>query len=139
MKHNFPKVVNVKSDLYVFGCYKADSKWFISAEKYTHASKMWSQVAEMHDNRIAFSACAFMHKVFIFGGDIGGSIINSCLEFDTRDYSWKDVSGMNNTRWVAACAVFKDKIVVSGGIDSNYNSLNTVESYDFISSVSYKR
>ena len=128
MKHNFPKVVNVKSDLYVFGCYKADSKWFISAEKYTHASKMWSQVAEMHDNRIAFSVCAFMHKVFIFGGDIGGSIINSCLEFDTRDYSWKDVSGMNNARWVAACAVFKDKIVVSGGSDNNYNTLNTVES-----------
>ena len=97
------------------------------------------QVAEMHDNRIAFIACAFMHKVFIFGGDIGGSISNSCLEFDTRDYSWKDVSGMNNARWVAACAVFKDKIVVSGGIDNNYNSLNTVESYDFISSVSYKR
>ena len=56
--------------------------------------------------------------------------LSSCLQFNTRDNSWKKVFGMNVERDDAACIVFHGNIVVSGGRDNNYDSLNTVESYD---------
>ena len=37
---------------------------------------------------------------------------------------------MNNVRSSATCAVFEERIVVTGGCDNNFNDLNTVESYD---------
>ena len=44
----------------------------------------------------------------------------------------KKVAGMNEARRDAACTVFEGRIVVSGGLDINYNKLNTVDSYDVI-------
>ena len=139
----YQKLVHVKGDLYVFGGQVGKFNWIKSVDKFSLTSNTWSQVAEMYDDRKGFCTCAFMDKIFLFGGGDKGDknrvATNSCLQFDTSDYSWNEVSGMNNARWGAACAVYEERIVVSGGSDNNYNTLNTVESYNFISSVSYKR
>ena len=136
-------LVYVKGDLFVFGGYDCNRRWVISVEKYSLASKTWSQVAEMYDNRKGFCTCAFMNEVFVFGGEryngrpfYGNYVrMNSCLKFGTCDYSWKEVSKMKEARNVAACAVFEDRIVVSGGcrlVDGNFIDLKTVESYDVV-------
>ena len=50
--------------------------------------------------------------------------------FNPADYSWKEVTEMNESRSYASCTVFEGKIVVSGGY--NNGLLNTVEAYDHI-------
>ena len=86
----------------------------------------------MNDDREYFCVCAFMDKIFIIGGNIGDRRTNSCLQFDTSDYSLKEVSKMNEVREHAACTVFEEKVIVSGGLNNNYNFLNSVESYDVL-------
>ena len=129
---DFSDVVYVKGDLFVFGGCDINSRRVMSVEKYSLTSKTWSKVAEMYDSRIVFCVCSFMDKIFVIGGDKDRIPINSCLQFDTSNYSWNEVSRMNKVRSHAACAVFEDRIVVSGGLNSNYNSLSTVESYDVL-------
>ena len=52
-----------------------------------------------------------MNKVFVIGGNSKYmNATKSCLQFDTRDYSWKEV--------------------VVGGYDNILGDLNSVESYD---------
>ena len=53
---------------------------------------------------------------------------NSCVQFDTKEGKWKEVSSMKHARYSAACVVFQEKVVVSGGY--NNRELNSVESYD---------
>ena len=104
----------------------------MSVDKYSHSSKTCSKVADMYEYRRYFCACTFMDKVFIFGGNIGGSRTNSCLEFDTSDYSWKEISRMNEAISDAACAVFAERILISGGFYINCNNSKNVESYDVL-------
>ena len=108
-----------------------------SVEKYSPGADAWEKVANMYDYRNLFCVCAFENKVFIFGGNY--PCINhpspevatsSCLQFDTNDYKWNQIAGMNQERRWAACANFNGRIVVSGGTDSNSNKLKTVEAYD---------
>ena len=89
----------------------------MSVEKYSLPTKTWSNVSRLHDRRNCFCACAFMHKIFIIEGncnDDGDVATNSCLQFDTSDFSWKEVAAMKGVRSRAASAVFRAKIVVSG-------------------------
>ena len=63
----------------------------------------------MYDNRQFFCACGFMDKVIVIGGiKRNEGKTNSCLQFDTKDYSWKEVARMNNVRYLAACVVFEE-------------------------------
>ena len=126
------KVVYLKGDVYVFCGWNINNNWMKSIEKYSLSSKTWNQVAEMNDDREYFCLCAFMDKIFVFGGNEVGGRTSSCLHFDTSDYSLKEVSKMNEARSNAACAVFEEKIIVSGGLDDNYNFLNSVESFDVL-------
>lgn len=41
---------------------------------------------------------------------------NSGLHFDKNNYSWKELVKMNEARSSAACAVFEERVVVSGGV-----------------------
>ena len=90
----------------------------------------------MFDERTSFCACAFMDKIFILGGHCFNKhddwiVMNSCLQFDSNDNSWKEVCEMKEEREVSACIVFQENIVVSGGENFNdVNDLNSVESYD---------
>ena len=80
----------------------------------------------MYDEHRLFCVCAFMDRVFVFGGSLDGIASYSCLQFDTKEYSWKEFSAMKETRIRAACAVFEERIVVCGGY--RILDLNSVES-----------
>ena len=53
--------------------------------------------------------------------------------FNTKTNNWTNVAEMNNARVNAACTVFEEKIVITGGSNRYGISLNTVESYDYFS------
>ena len=126
------KVVYLKGDIFVFGGWNKDNDLIKSVDKYSLTSNTWSQIAEMNNDCIFFSLCAFIDKIFIIGGKKDGVRTNGCLQFDTSDYSWKEIAKMNEARSCAACAVFEEKIVFSGGLSNNRDNLNTVESYDVL-------
>ena len=83
-----------------------------------------------------FCACAFINKMFIFGGYYNGdysdnsSITNTCLQFDVSNKSLIKIAEIKMPRIYAACVVFDGNIIVSGGYDNNRVRLNTVELYD---------
>ena len=127
-KRSFSEAVCVNGEVYVFGGHDASYNSINSVEKYSPSTKTWKKVARM--NRQDFCACAFMDSVFVIGGSDNKTTTDSCLQFNTKDNSWKEVARMTNRRENAASAVFEERIVVSGGSDINFYYLNSVESYD---------
>ena len=133
-----PEAVCLKGGVYVFGGRDKSGTHIMSIEKYSSLTNKWTVIAYMFDQRKNFCACAFMNKIFIFGGYYleNDYITNSCLQFETKEEKfsdeifWKEVSGMKEERCGEACVVFKGSIVVSGGENDNRDVLNSVESYD---------
>ena len=130
------KAVCLKGEAYIFGGCNVETRLVTNVEKYSPSSKIWSKIGNMYDDRVYFSVCAFMDKIFIIGGSYYENgiktLYNYCLEFDTKSCKWIEVAGMKEKRNYAASVVFEGRIVVSGGRDNNGDDLNTVEAYDVI-------
>ena len=126
------KSVYLKGELYVFGGYCPKGNHVKSVEKYSFINKRWSVVADVPGERQKFCTCAFIDKIYIFGGIYSNIFsLNSCssIALDTKNSKWSSIEKMNEERKMASCAVFEERIIVSGGRNRNY-PLNTVESYD---------
>ena len=123
--------------VYVFGGRRNNEKWnTLPVEKYSPSTKAWSVVAKMFDDRIYFSACAFIDKAFIMGGHhmLSQNIsLDSCFQFDTNNNQWMKINGMKEARSSAASVLFKERIVICGGRGINGDLLNSVEFYDVFS------
>ena len=145
MKENRYKfnAVCLKGEIYVLGgrggrCRDRDNNLITySVEKYSPFSKTWEKVAEIPGRSYYISACAYRSEIYIFGvGKFSTRSFNSsCLQFITEGdyplkYSFQKRAEMHDSRMSAACAVYDEKVVVSGGNCYN-DALNTVESYNF--------
>ena len=124
-------VVCIKGEIYVFGGYDVRFKRVMPVEKYSPASNTWDVITQMYDNRINFGACSFIDSIYLIGGYLYGRT-NSCLEFNTKNKTWRKTASTNVARENSSCAVFEGRIVVSGGYNNNKGLLNTVEAYDHI-------
>ena len=124
--------VCLKGEIYVFGGLDNKGKSIMYVEKYSSSTNSWNRVADVYDDRGYFCACAFMDKIFVISGYKCRTRINSCLQFDTKLNTWKEVNGMNGVRSSAACAVFEGNVTVAGGCDNDNNKLRSVESYDVV-------
>ena len=126
------EAVCLKGEVYVFGGRNNANNLVKSVERYSFSTNIWKNNSNMFDERKNFCVCAFMNKIYIFGGLYiqNLEVIDSCLQFDTKDNNLKTVSEMLETRCNAACVVFQGNAVVSGGINNDEHKLNTVESYD---------
>ena len=135
-ERNFFEAVCSKGEVYVFGGYNSFYNWVKIIEKFSPSTNTWTEVTNMFDERQKFCTCAFMNKMYIFGGSFYNRTYNhllttsSCLEFNTKHNSFKNITRMNVGRRYAACVAFQGNIVVSGGMDFNDSNLNSVESYD---------
>ena len=127
----FSKVVYIKGEIYLFGGLDEDEEHIMSIEKYSPSTNSWKTVAGMSYGCSGFSACSFMDKVYIIGGNCG-HVCSSCFEFDIKNKRCIEHSSMNEARAAAACAVFQGRVVVSGGKDPADQWLNTVEAYDHV-------
>ena len=128
---------SIKGEVYVIGGH-GDDVWWLGIEKYSLANGTWNKVSDIFDDRYDYCVCAFMSSLFMIGGCYlrrGGRYtrISSCLEFDTRNFSWKEVAGLHEARRLAACAVFEENIVVCGGEGDGFDELNTAELFDVVS------
>ena len=138
------EAVCVSGDLYVFGGLNGNYNLARSVVKYSPRTNCWTKVCNGYDRRHLFSACSFTDKVFLMGGFqleqwTANPSISSCLQFDTRpreSRTWKEVAAMDQDRMCSASAVFKGRVVVSGGYTRYQNQgirrLNTVEAYDHV-------
>ena len=130
------KAVCLKRNVFVFGGINSSNNNLItSVEKYSLSDGSWSNVSHLY-GRSNYCICSFMDKIYLFGGCSNRSLVDSTLQFDpnrTNNDSWKEVAGMIKAREDAACAVFEERIIVSGGYNGGYNRrLKSVESYDVI-------
>ena len=129
-RDNF-EAVTVKGEVYVIGGSKI-------VEKYSPNTNTWSKVANMFDNRNYFCCCAFIDKIFVIGGVVwktktNKTVVNTCLQFSTKNKKWKQAAGMEQARHLADSAVYKGNIVVAGGEGIENIPLKTVESYGVFS------
>ena len=124
------QAVCLKGEAYLFG--KKNDR--LVADKYSPATDTWHELTDAFDDREKFCACAFVDKIYLFGGNLFETpftALDSCLQFDPKQKSWSLVARMSEPRIFAACAHFQEAIVVSGG--KNMMILNTVEQYDVAS------
>ena len=128
------KVVFFKGEAYGFGGLDPKQKPLKSVKKYSPVSKTWNYVCDLPDERQDFCACSFIDKIFLFGGYSYESwYTNFCIQLDTKILKWKQMANMNQAKSRAVCAIYEEKIVVSGGY--RRGNLNTVESYDVFGNI----
>ena len=130
-ERQFPKVVCVKGETYVFNGCDHRSMPVMNVEKYSHVTKTWNVISKMYDWRINCCACSFIDSFYVLGG-FSNDYSNSCLVFNTTNETWKEIARMNEARSDASCVVFRGSVVVTGGFNKNDGILNTVEAYDHI-------
>ena len=125
------EVVACGSVLFLMG----ESRRNCTIEKYSKIIKNSIVLPSLLDKRIQFCVCSFMQKIYVVGGyiEVGNYTINSCMCYDIKSNKWTYVASMIKSRTNASCAVFKGKIVVTGGITKRHNffSLNSTEEYCF--------
>ena len=146
MNRNFAhfKGVCLKGEVYIFSGSTGEvypDTFMALFEKYSPVTNSWSKVADMCDDREDYCVCAMANKIYVVGGCYNSNNnyieTNSCMVFDIDAKNWNEIAGMNQARRNAACVVFEEKVVVSGGDIWTENIeedglLNTVESYDYI-------
>ena len=60
--------VCLRGEVFVFSGIDDENNFIESVEKYSPSNNTWTVVTNMADKRLNFSACAFIDKIFIFGG-----------------------------------------------------------------------
>ena len=110
----------------------------MTIKKFSITSNVWENLGDLN-YRIEFCVCVFINTIFIIGGHINHNLFDYCLQYDTKGPKFKEVSGMNQAKYGAACTVFQGHIVVSGGyirdIQAGFPLMtytNTVELYDHV-------
>ena len=144
------EVVYLKGNFYIFGGYDDRNDTIKEVEMYSHLTKTCKVVANIEDinecDLERYAIYVFMDKIYLIGGyDTVNNEIDLCIEFDTKECSWKHKSRMMETRQDRAACVFEEKIIVSGGLqlaDDDFQDFvnhydgygrqtsNTVEAYD---------
>ena len=91
----------------------------------TGESEVVCDVTEIVENYVAYAACAFREKMYLFGGNDEDEAINDrCLEFDPETDEWEEKERMEEMRESPAACPFEERIVVSGGERGFFFTLN---------------
>ena len=93
--------VCAKENIRVFG--GQDIKYLNSVEKCSCSTKTSNKVAHMYNERRGFCVFTFIDKVFVFSIK-QATRTDSCLQIDTNDNSWKEVTRMNNESRISLCS-----------------------------------
>ena len=125
----FLKTVYLKGEIFVlYGGGKFGD--FKSVDKYSMYYKTWSRVSDEGLSQKFFCACGLIDKIYVLGGEFTRLKTNTDRCFDTKNYTWKQISKMRYKKYSAACSVYQGKVVVSGGSNNNDGHLSIVEAYD---------
>ena len=72
-KRRNAQAVYLKGEVYILGGFDNCGTYLTSVEKYTPSTNKWTRVSSMFDERHLFCGCAFINKIFIFGGCFNNS------------------------------------------------------------------
>ena len=135
----YVKAVCLKGNLYILDSKDSNETRVKYIEKYSILDNCWSILTNMYDDRICYSICSFLNKIYLVGGLVDHSdhsFVDSYLQLDPncadKNKIWKKIAKASQKIKHGSCAVFQGKIVVSGGRIGGGRYLNTVESYDVI-------
>ena len=128
-------LATMNTDITAFGKRKElddnfdDSNGFV--EIYSDKTKTWTHQYIKTEEKSCYCVGSFMGKLYLTGGYIKRSRKrpNSCCTYDINSNTWNEITDLNVARDLAACTVFKGKIVVTGGINI-WSTLKSVEAYD---------
>ena len=125
------KYLRLNGEVYAFGGYDKknnflSSIWHNKSNK-QGATRRWRMVANLFYEK--YCACEFMDSMFIFGGVVRRQVTNDSFCFKPGD-GGKELAGMLEPRYSAACVAYEGKVIVSGGISEKFEQMKTVESYD---------
>ena len=122
----------IKNNVYVLGGHDDYGEHVTQVDKYSLITHKWEQIATISGKD--FCACAFMDHIFVIGGrDDNEDYFDSCLKFHTKSNELNEISKMNEERLNAACTVFEERVVVTGGYTFEAFLTTTVEAYDHLS------
>ena len=124
------KAVCVKGEVYVLGgvSWRVDN--VTSIGKYSPSENTWTKETSMHDGRTKFCVCSFLCKIYVIGGAIKDVPIKSCAVYDTKSRAWSSIAGMREERKCADCATFEGRVVVTGGVNAQFDPLNSVAAFE---------
>ena len=100
-------------------------------EKYSPDTNTWKFIAQMYDDCERYCTCSFIDDVYFIGEHFNKEN-TSCVAFSTTNKKWREIAEMKVAKRFVSCVVFEGRIVVSGGLNDNNGTLNTVEAYDHI-------
>ena len=106
---NNSNIVACESNLY-------EIKENCTFKRYNNSINNETDLPSLLDERLDFCVCSYMRKVYVIGGQ--GKLqgfVYSCMCYDINSNKWTYVGSLIENRENASCAVFKGKIVVTGG------------------------
>ena len=124
------KLVVSGSNLYLIG----ETWQNNSLVKFSKSSKSLNVLPLMLDERSRFCVCSFMQKIIVLGGTKNKESVNSCLAYNLKNNEWSYIASMKKEREKMSCAIFKGKLVVTGGWGRRRffgDVLKSVEAYCF--------
>ena len=143
-------MVRLRENFYIFAGGTVVNQWdhVYEVEMYSLLTKTCKVVANVEDaldqqQFCAYAVCGFTDKIYLLGG-LDEVEEDHCIEFDTKDCSWKNKSPMHEVRENPSACVFEERIIVSGGMqyeeedfdwvnlndEENHRAVNTAEAYD---------
>jgi len=127
--------VALAGKIYVVGGCRDENTALSTADVYDPQSNSWQPLADMACGRSSFAAAVAGGKVYAIGGEIADGeddiVPTEMVEaFDPQLGAWADVSSMSVDRSQHAVAVVHGKIYAIGGINSEYEALDSVEVFD---------
>lgn len=96
---------------------------------YSPKLNSWVQIAPLNQNRLGHGSVTLNNEVYVIGGAIGSSSLNSCEKYDANSNTWTFIAPMLLAREFSGVAVLNGKIYVCGGCD-RVETTNTMEVYD---------
>ena len=97
-------------------------------EAYDPQADSWQQVANMPHGVFFHAAAAMGGKIYVTGGMVQGSTVNSVCVYDPQADAWTQLASMSVARRSHASAVVGGKLHVFCGIGAE-GDLSTVEIY----------
>ncbi|WKX93986.1 hypothetical protein Q1695_011334 [Nippostrongylus brasiliensis] len=105
----------------------ADSQASCEAEMLDPRQGKWISLPSMMNDRYDFGLAAANGLLYAAGGNSGSQILNSVEVYDPRACRWTIAQPMLKKRRQAGVTVFRDQIVVVGGLDEKYTDLSSAE------------
>ena len=108
---------------------------------YSAKTNTWKKLKPATKGLTVFSVCTFMKSIYVIGGCkyYSKSSLKNTIHYIEEVFQsccykyvankWTKIADLQNERCFSACTVFKGKIVVTGGSNSD-GSLRSVEAYD---------